>query len=108
MLHGQVPLTRRTDWRDPGAPRPSAARASNARAPLRGSSASLSEGSFRRREGAILPSHEIGRPTAPHGSLAAVWDDELGAAMREARRAVHEEGVVEALLEDLRRSEGVG
>ncbi|WP_437580688.1 DUF2399 domain-containing protein [Sorangium sp. So ce887] len=40
--------------------------------------------------------------------VAAVWDDELSAAMREERRAVHEEGVVEALLEDLRRGEGVG
>lgn len=40
--------------------------------------------------------------------VAAVWDDELSAAMREERRAVHEEGVVEALLEDLRRGDEVG
>ncbi|WP_437603117.1 DUF2399 domain-containing protein [Sorangium sp. So ce590] len=45
--------------------------------------------------------------TRPSSSaMPAFWDDELGAAMRQERRAVHEEGVVEALLEDLRRGEG--
>ncbi|WP_437721428.1 TIGR02679 family protein [Sorangium sp. So ce861] len=34
--------------------------------------------------------------------VAAAWDEALGAAMREDGRAVHEEGVVEALLADLR------
>ncbi|WP_437650470.1 DUF2399 domain-containing protein [Sorangium sp. So ce362] len=45
--------------------------------------------------------------TWPNSSvMSALWDDELGAAMRQERRAVHEEGVVEALLEDLRRGGG--
>ncbi|WP_437955337.1 TIGR02679 family protein [Sorangium sp. So ce119] len=34
--------------------------------------------------------------------VAAAWDEALGAAMREDGRAVHEEGVAEALLADLR------
>ncbi|CAN92283.1 Hypothetical protein sce2124 [Sorangium cellulosum So ce56] len=51
---------------------------------------------------------------APKGSelagvpVAAAWDDELCAAMCDERRAVHEEGVVEALIEDLRQGEGAG
>jgi hypothetical protein len=40
--------------------------------------------------------------------VAAAWDDELCAAMCDERRAVHEEGVMEALIEDLRRGEGAG